>query len=65
MKALFMSSDRGRRRKENRGDNERNLFLFPGLSTPQWLGKELNNPNFFVLIFMYERRRKEDAGRDK
>ena len=27
-----MSSERGGRRKEDRGDNERNLFLFPGLS---------------------------------
>lgn len=34
-KGLFMSSDRGRRRKEDRGDNKRNLFLFPGLSAPQ------------------------------
>lgn len=32
MKALFMSSDRSRRRKEDGGDNERNVFLFPGLS---------------------------------
>lgn len=65
MKALFMSSDRGKRTKEDGGDNERNLFLFPGLSNPQQLSEELHDPNFFVLPSTHERRQREDAGRDK
>ena len=60
-----MSSDRSRRRKEDGGDNERNVFLFPGLSAPS---SSVRSRTIQTSLSTPARMRgvgKKDAGRDK